>query len=337
MATTLELWFDLRTPPELSKHTIQDTYAAALDMCEWADSLGFQAITVGEHHTTEDHYLTSPVQMAGVIGGRTKNLQLRMIILTPFYNLLRLAEDLAVLNIATGGRAIPVISSGYVPREFDMYGVRTEDRVPIVEEAVQLLRAAWSGQPFKYRGREINIVSPVSDPPPRLVMGANSPLMIRKAAALADGLSPAEQGMYEKFREERIKRGKGDPGPFPRQTPSFLYVTEEPERMWDVVGPHWLHTSNSYFRWAQQVGKTVNDKFPAVETVEDLKRNPGYRVVTPEQCLQMFDELGEDAQLHMNPMQGGLDPKVAWRSLKLFEDKVLPYLNNVKYTDNLLY
>ena len=91
MTTTLEMWFDLRKPKWASQPT-RETYAACVDMCEWGDSLGFQAITLGEHHGMDDDYLASPVQMAGIIGGRTRRLQLRMIILTPFYNPIRLAE-----------------------------------------------------------------------------------------------------------------------------------------------------------------------------------------------------------------------------------------------------
>jgi alkanesulfonate monooxygenase SsuD/methylene tetrahydromethanopterin reductase-like flavin-dependent oxidoreductase (luciferase family) len=336
MATTLEMWFDLRTP-KWAQQPVRETYAACLDMCEWGDALGFQAITLGEHHQTEDNYLASPIQMAGIIGGRTRKLQLRMIILTPFYNPLRLAEDLAVLNLATKGRAIPVLSAGYVPAEFDFYGVLRKDRAAAVEEAVDVCRKAWSGQPFSYRGRLIEVVSPISDPVPRLLMGASFPKMIRKAAEIADGLSPAESKLYDLFREERLKLGKSDPGPFPKQTPAFLYITEDPKRAWDVVGPHWLHTTQSYMKLAQQADqKRVNDKFPIVNSVEDLKSSPGYRVMTPEQCLQMVEEMGDDTQFHFNPMQGGLHPDAAWESLKLFERKVLPHLKT-EFRDNLLY
>jgi len=336
MTPTLEMWFDLRAPSWASQPA-RETYSAALDMCEWGDSLGFQAITLGEHHSTDDNYLPSPVTMAGIIGGRTRKLQLRMIILTPFYNPLRLAEDLAVLNLATNGRAIPVFSAGYVPAEFDMYGLVRDQRSNAVEEAIDVCRKAWSGKPFTYRGREIEIVSPVPDPVPRLLMGASFPKMIRKAAKIADGLSPAESKLYELFREERVKLGKSDPGTFPKQTPAFLFITEDPQRAWDVVGPHWLHTTQSYMKLASLAGlKEVNDKFPVVNSVDDLKQNPGYRIVTPEQCLQMVEQMGDDVQFHFNPMQGGLHPKTAWESLKLFERSVLPHLD-VEFRDNLLY
>ena len=102
------------------------------------------------------------------------------------------------------------------------------------------------------------------------------------------------------------------------------------------MAPHWLHTINSYVRLAKDAGQVANDKFPPVTNVEELKGNSNYHVVTPEQCLEMVAGLGDDAQFHFNPMQGGLHPKLAWESLKLFESKVLPHLK-VKFNDNLLY
>ena len=49
-----------------------------------------------------------------------------------------------MLNIATNGRAIPVLSAGYVPAEFDMYGVLRSARINAVEEAVDICRKAWA-------------------------------------------------------------------------------------------------------------------------------------------------------------------------------------------------
>lgn len=334
-STHLEIWFDLRNP-SWTKRPSRENYAAAVDICEWADSLGFQAVTIGEHHGTDDNYCSSPIQMAGIIGGRTKRIQLRMIILTPFYDPLRLAEDLAVLNLATNGRAMPVLSSGYMPVEYDMYGVLRKDRAAACEEAVEFCRKAWSGKPFMHRGRHIEVVSPVPDPVPRLLMGASYPKMVRKAAAIADGLSPAEIKIYELFRQERVRLGKSDPGPMLAEGPNFLYISEDPEADWKVVAPHWLHTTQAYQKNWDITGDIRNDRFPAIDSIEDMKKNPqAYRVMTPEQCLELIEELGPHSRLHFNPIHGGMDPKVGWKSLKLMETKVLPHID-IKSNYNLM-
>src|SRR2546425_7121043 len=99
----LELTFDLRLPT-WAKTNRTDLYRASLDICQWADEHGFQATSIGEHHTTDDGYLPSPVMLAMAIAARTKKLQLRMIILAPFYHPMRLVEDLHVLEVMSGRR-----------------------------------------------------------------------------------------------------------------------------------------------------------------------------------------------------------------------------------------
>lgn len=336
MPVALEMWFDLRVPAWTGR-AARETYAAALDMCAWADSIGFQAVTLGEHHGTDDHYLASPVTFAGVVGGRTQQLDLRMIILCPFYNPLKLAEDLAVLNLSTNGRALPVIGAGYRPAEFAMYGLRTQERANAIVETVEVLRRAWSGMPFDYRGRHIDIVSPVPDPQPRLLLAARTPMMARNAAKIADGLSPALFGLYEIYAAERLKLGKVAPPPYPLQGTEFMYITEDPDSVWEMLLPHWMHSPMTYAKWSQEAGQKPNtDRFPIANSAQELKALPSYRVMTPEQCIEYAESLGENGELRFQPMPGGLAPDLAWKSLKLFEAKVLPHIK-VKRVDNLLY
>lgn len=328
MGTVLETWFDLRAPTWTGR-PVRETYEEAIKICEWADDLGFQGVTIGQHSCTEDNYSASPVISASVIGGRTKRLNLRMIILSPFYNPLKLAEDLAVMNLHTGGRALPVISAGMRKAEFDMYGIRLEDRANWVIETVDVLRKAWSGEPFEYRGRDIPVVTPVPDPKPRLLMGASWKKMILKSAEIADGLSPAEAAHYDMFREERRRLGKSVPDPLPKQGIDFMYISENPDKAWEDVFPYWTHTVNIYNRWAAERGFRVNVRFPPAKSVEDLKSNPMFRIFTPEECLEYAQSLGDKGELKFQALAGGMPPEMAWSSLKLFEQKVAPHLDIV--------
>ena len=133
-----------------------------------------------------------------------------------------------------------------------------------------------------------------------------------------------------------MRLGKPEPMAFPHQGTDFMYITEDPESAWEMLLPHWTHSAKIYERWAIENGQKPNDKFPLATTVEDLRRIPTYKVMTPEQCVEYAESLGENGELRFQPLPGGLDPKLAWRSLKLFEDKVLPHLD-VKRVANLLY
>lgn len=334
----LELTFDLRLP-SWAKTKRTDLYAAAVDIAQWADERGFQATSIGEHHTTDDGYLPSPIMLAMAIAARTKNLQLRMIILAPFYNLMRLSEDLHVLEIMSGGRALPVISGGYRPAEFDMYGIRLEDRLNVMEETVEFLKNAGTGEPFMYRGRQIDCVSPVPDEPMRVLMGASFEKVLRRAAhTRADGVRPSEYKLAEFYRDELKKIGKPDPGPYPTYGPTYLHVTHDPEQAWEQVGRHVLHWTQSYAKYSTQRNKSgqMSSAYEAGDTVESLRANPNFQIVTPEQCLEYAKSYGPNDILRIAPIAGGIDPKIAWENLRLFEKEVLPHLD-VTFNPRLVY
>jgi len=99
-----------------------------LDICEWADALGFDLLYFGEHHCADDGYLPSPLNASAAVAGRTRHLRLRPILLTPLYHPLRLAEDIAVVDLLSGGRLTPVFAAGYRAAEFDMLGVELTER-----------------------------------------------------------------------------------------------------------------------------------------------------------------------------------------------------------------
>src|SRR5262245_30529029 len=114
--------FDQRAP-SFSPAKPRDLYAAALDMAAFADERGFQIATLSEHHGVEDGYLPSPLVMAGAIVGRTKRISVNFAaLLVPLYDPVKLAEDLAVLDLASGGRIMVVAGLGYRPEEYEALG-----------------------------------------------------------------------------------------------------------------------------------------------------------------------------------------------------------------------
>ncbi len=97
--------FDMRAPSFGAP--AGDLYAAALDMCAWADELGFDVVGIGEHHASDDGYLPSPLVFAAAAAARTRRIKLRpSVLLAPLYDPIKLAEDTAVLQILSRGRLV---------------------------------------------------------------------------------------------------------------------------------------------------------------------------------------------------------------------------------------
>lgn len=322
----LVMIFDMRAPAFGAPRS--ELYAAALDMGEWADKIGFDVLGFGEHHNSDDGYNPSPLILASAMAARTQQIKLRMaILLASCYDPIRLAEDLAVAQIISNNRIELGLGFGYRPSEFAMYGRRVEDRFEFTTKTAEVLKQAWTGQPFEYEGRPCQI-SPIPDKPVPVMLGGMAPKVARAAAHIADGfLVPLfEEKNWIPYRDECLKLGKPDPGQYPKQAPTFVWVSENPERDWEWIAPHVLHVLDSYSRWtAAAYGKPVGP-YAGGMTAEAIRESHAYKVLTPKQVLEVIEELGDNSSFYLTPLFGGIDPKRGWEMLKLYEREVHPHI-----------
>jgi alkanesulfonate monooxygenase SsuD/methylene tetrahydromethanopterin reductase-like flavin-dependent oxidoreductase (luciferase family) len=172
--------------------------------------------------------------------------------------------------------------------------------------------------------------TPVQKPRPPLYIGGSSEASARRAARLGDNYFPAAPGLLEIFQEERRRLGLDVPLPPPQRGPLFLFVSEDPERDWEIVAPHVLYTTNSNAKWAAERG-VGSTPYPPAQGIDDLKASPEFAVVTPADCVDLAKALGPDAELVFQPLMGGLPPEHGWRSLELFAGEVLPSLRERGY------
>jgi hypothetical protein len=97
------------------------------------------------------------------------------------------------------------------------------------------------------------------------------------------------------------------------------FVSEDPERAWHEIGPYLLHDAQMYAAWMGESGAITKS---VAKNVEDLRRENGsYRILTPEQAIALIRKNG---MLMLQPLAGGIPPKLAWPSLELLVAKVLP-------------
>jgi alkanesulfonate monooxygenase SsuD/methylene tetrahydromethanopterin reductase-like flavin-dependent oxidoreductase (luciferase family) len=317
------LKYDMRVPEGAGSPEM--FYAECLDQCEWADGCGFAGVRFHEHHRSDDGYLPSPVVLASAVAGRTKTLALRCsVIVLPLHDPVRLAEDLAVLDLASGERLELVVSAGYVASEFEMFGQDIARRVELLEQGIEALRLAWTGEPFTFRGRPVK-VRPRPGRQIRIAMGGSSVRAARQAARIADGFEPAPRKYLQAYLAECERLGR-DPGwyPGPGHELRLLHVAEDPDATWDRIKQHARHENDSYLAWTRPAGTQVG--YSAVTDADQLRAPGGYRILTPQECLRLVRELGPDAEIQLHPLMGGMDPKLGWESLELFESKVMPQL-----------
>src|SRR6516162_8671594 len=135
-----------------------DLYAAVPGMCEWAETRGCLAATVSEHHGVDDGFLPSPLPLAAAMAARTTSLPIAVAaLLLPFYEPVKLAEDMAIVDLLSRGRVSYVIGIGYRDEEFAMFGVERRGRGSMVERRLRLLKRLLAGEEVELDGRRARI------------------------------------------------------------------------------------------------------------------------------------------------------------------------------------
>jgi alkanesulfonate monooxygenase SsuD/methylene tetrahydromethanopterin reductase-like flavin-dependent oxidoreductase (luciferase family) len=331
----LSFFFDLRRSPGGASSA--DLVRAVLDICAWADALEGLDVSVGfpEHHGSPDGYLPAPIVLAAAVTGTTTRMRISVVLVASFYDPLRLAEDLAILDLVSAGRIDIVLAAGYVPAEFEMFGIRPGSRGERVEKVVEVLKQAWTGEPFEIDGRLARIMPrPFRDPRPPLVLGGSSPAAARRAARIGDYFAPTPNlELIRVHRAEMIALGK-DPGPeqpAPPRLQTLVAVADDPDAVWAQVGPHCLYEVNAYAAWMTaafgadlSAGFGDHHPYEPADDIATLRARGRYLVLTPQECIDRARDQG--GAIAINPLTGGIPGAVAWKSLRLLKEEVLPAL-----------
>jgi len=317
------LRFDMRAKD--GPASAADLYAAALEMAVWGEGHGAVATLVSEHHASPDGYLPAPLLLASAIAARTKRLPIQVAaLLVPLYDPIALAEQMAVLDLISRGRVSYVCAVGYRPEEYAMFGRDFKGRGRRMEESLAALRRAWSGEPFVYEGRPVCVTPrPATPGGPMLFMGGNSAAAVRRAARLGMGmLTQGGDPALEQVYRDSCKEYGTQPQLFINptgDTPTSCFVAEDPDRAWRELGPYLLHDAQMYAAWMGESGAISKS---VAKNVDALRRENGaYRILTPEQAVLQIRKGG---MLMLQPLAGGIPPKLAWPSLELLAARVLP-------------
>lgn len=317
------LRFDMRAPAFGADPAA--LYAAAPEMCAWAENHGCLAAVMCEHHGSPDGYLPSPLLLASSVAARTQRLALSLILILPFYDPVRLAEDIAVLDILSAGRASYIMALGYRPEEYEIFGLDLGDRGRLADEKLGTLRRLLAGETVIQDGRRIAVTPrPLTENGPAMMWGGGSLAAARRAGRYGMGMlaNANVPGMRQAYEESCRKHGH-EPGPafFPdRGTPSVCFVADDVDEAWAELGEYLLHDARTYAAW--NPGNEVSAGFTHVDTVGELRQAAASHVIysVPE----AISRVRAGQMLAMSPLCGGLPPEIAWPYLERMGKVVLP-------------
>src|SRR5882672_12620011 len=176
-------WPERRVP-------IETVYERALQRVEVMDGAGYDAVWLAEHHFHTFSVCPS-IHMMGVhVAARTKRLRIGTAVsLAALYHPLRLAEEVAFLDVLSGGRVNWGAGRGFDPTEFTAFGVPQAESAARFQEAVDIVLHAWTDERLTYKGdywhfEDVEVLpKPLQQPHPPTWIAAGSPASCCSAGA----------------------------------------------------------------------------------------------------------------------------------------------------------
>ncbi len=220
-----------------------DLYGQALDQIAWLDGLGLDLIWFTEHHFVDDGYLPAWIPVAAAAAARTRQVRFSSdICLLPFFNPVRLAEDLAVLDNLSGGRVEVGLGMGYAPHEFAGFGIPVARRVSLMDEGLEVLARAFTGETFSYHGKRYTFenvrITPgyVQPGGPPMWVAAMSAAGARRAARVgAHFLPQGDRTQTLDVWRDALDADGVDPGSRRVGIIKGVFVTDDVARDWPPV------------------------------------------------------------------------------------------------------
>ena len=310
-----------------------ELYEDQLAVGEAADRAGLDSVWTSEHHFTDDGYLSGTVPTLAALAARTDDVEIASgVALAPLYDSVRLAEDAATVDAFADGRLTLGLSIGYLDEEFDNFGVPKAERAPRTEEAVEVLRNAWTpgelGFDPEYHPASPDVrVTPKPDDPPEIVLGGLARPAVRRAARVADGWCANEMLSVEGVRKrkedaEQVREGEGVDGAFTTYVIQYGFVGDSYEQAWETIRGGYFYQQRKYQEWA---GGASIDELPE-ERREQLEE--AALVGTPEDVAadlrEYRDTLGDDVHFVFRTYYPGVDRDAMTECIERLGDEVAP-------------
>jgi alkanesulfonate monooxygenase SsuD/methylene tetrahydromethanopterin reductase-like flavin-dependent oxidoreductase (luciferase family) len=328
-----------------------------LAMGDLAEPLGFDSLFALEHHFTGYAMSPAPLQLLSYYAGRTKRITFgTAVIVLPWHDPIRVAEQIALLDILCGGRCLFGFGRGAASVEYEGFRIPMSEARPRFAESAQLIRKALSEPEFEWQGEFYQIPRtairprPISHPEERFFASSVSPESAEIMAKLGYGILVVMQNEWPKaaenivnYREIALSVGHNPPPPIILTNVSCAESRDEAQdRAMQWLGKKWESIDNHYHfsdghlatvKGYETYGKMAKTYARLQDDEERVRATEFYVKIqivgTPEDCIQQIGELqrvtGTD-HVVTEFSYGGIPHHDAEKNMRLFASRALPIL-----------
>ena len=328
--------------PPGNPRSFHQEYRETLELVRLIEDVGLDSAWVSEHHFSADGYLPSLVPMLAAFAAVTERIELGTgVVLAPFHDPIRMAEDFAVVDQLSGGRVIPGFGIAWREEEFREFNIPMPERVGRTRELIDVLRLSWNDERFDYNGKHFRYegvaVTPKPARVPPILVGGFVDSAIKRAGRIGDGyissrVEPARaREAFAMAAEAREKAGKEGPPIVALLQNAF--VTNDPDGDWPMVRDGTGHQLGTYAGWRRgtDVPGTPLEVMPPAEN--DLRKNTAYG--TPEEVIEYLEPVCQvfrdypEGHLILRLHYPGMTAEPAARAIKLLGEEVAPRLREL--------
>lgn len=325
-------------------------YRDTIEQAVYAETLGFESVwPVEQHFNSELSISPAPLLTLSAIAERTQNLRLGIaIVLLSLSHPVRVAEEIATLDVISNGRVEFGIGRGSIPSHFTGYGLQQSESRERMLESLDLILHAWKSDRFSFQGRfwtvenSAIVPKPVQQPHPPVRVAANSADTFEWAGRnrypifVASQVNPFRKikELLPIYQQARIAAGHGEPRTDDITLLGPLYVAEDPVQLRRELEP-------SIQRFLQSIASIYASAGPMpegrIKEVLERVRQMTYEKVcevmaifeTPDACVERLKQYQQEFGMGrmicwFNP-GGMVAHEHVMRSMELFAKKVMPH------------
>lgn len=309
----------------------QDALAGRLEKARLAKQYGYHALWTGAGYLNNDFHA---MLLLARVAAEAPGLELGVVALLPLYHPVEAAEQIATLDVISGGKFVLAPALGWRDFQFDAFGVSKTERLSRFREILAVMKQFWTQERVTHHGQFFNIDNvpgsggTLQKPYPKIYIAANQDRGVIRAARQADGwlissrsTLPTIRTQVQRYRDAVQATGKSGFISAWRE----MFVAETRQKAIALIRPHveWLYRERAALGHSQELPAADRIDVPFDQVLQDR-----FIIGSPEECIaeiKKYQALGIE-ELVLRCQWPGMPNADACKAIELFGKAVLPYV-----------